>query len=136
MAEGLRRRYGRAFKLEAVRRMDAGESVASLAQELMTDPANLYRWHAVVRRSGGSALRDGAGRPSFLEALAGALEGDAAVPMGDLEKAGRQIAELERKVGQQQVDLDFFRGALRHIEASRRPSNGPGATASSPRSRR
>jgi hypothetical protein len=34
------------------------------------------------------------------------------------------------------VDLDFFEQALRHIEASRQPTGGPGVTASSPRSRR
>jgi hypothetical protein len=39
-------------------------------------------------------------------------------------------------VGQQQLDLDFFRGALQHIEGSCRPSDGPGVTASSPTSRR
>jgi hypothetical protein len=54
----------------------------------------------------------------------------------DLAEARRKIVELERKVGQQQLDLDFFRGALRHIEASRQASDRPGATASSPRSRR
>jgi hypothetical protein len=54
----------------------------------------------------------------------------------DLAEAQRQIAELQRKVGRQQLDLDFFKQALRHIEASRRPSDGPGATGSSPKSRR
>jgi hypothetical protein len=54
----------------------------------------------------------------------------------DLAEARRQIAELERTVGRQQVDLDFFKQALQHIEASRRPSDGPGGTASSSRSRR
>jgi hypothetical protein len=35
----------------------------------------------------------------------------------DLSAARRQVAELERKVGQQQLDLDFFKQALRRIEA-------------------
>jgi hypothetical protein len=43
---------------------------------------------------------------------------------------------LQRKIGQQQVDLDFFKQALRRIEALCQPSIGPGATASSPRSKR
>jgi hypothetical protein len=59
-----------------------------------------------------------------------------AAKANDLADARRQIAELQRKVGQQQLDLDFFKQALRHFEASRRPDSGPGATASSPRSRR
>jgi hypothetical protein len=59
-----------------------------------------------------------------------------AAKAGDLADARRQVAELQRKVGQQQLDLDFFKQALRHIEESRRPNSGPGVTASSPRSRR
>ena len=36
--------------------------------------------------------------------------------------------ELERKVGQQAVELDFFKAALRHVKASRRPSGGRGGS--------
>jgi hypothetical protein len=43
---------------------------------------------------------------------------------------------LERKIGQQQLDMDFFRQALRHIEAARPQNSGRGVTASSPTSRR
>jgi hypothetical protein len=53
-----------------------------------------------------------------------------------LTQARRKIAELERKVGQQQLDLDFFKQALRPIEASHQASKAPGATASSPASKR
>ena len=38
----------------------------------------------------------------------------------DPAAAARQIAELERKIGQQQLELDFFRAALRHVRALRR----------------
>ena len=69
-------------------------------------------------------------------ALAMALARGPAARARDLAEARRQIAELERKVGEQQVALDFFKGALRRIEASRRPSDGAGGTTSSPRSRR
>ena len=48
-----------------------------------------------------------------------------------LTKAKRRIKELEQKVGQQQLDLDFFREALRHFEEDRRLSNAPGETRSS-----
>jgi len=34
--------------------------------------------------------------------------------------AARRIVELERKVGLQQLDLDFFRAALRHVRELRR----------------
>jgi hypothetical protein len=39
----------------------------------------------------------------------------AAAGEGELARAQRRVAELERKIGQQQVDLDFFRRALRHV---------------------
>jgi hypothetical protein len=34
--------------------------------------------------------------------------------------AARRIADLERKIGQQQLELDFFRVALRHVRELRR----------------
>ncbi len=96
----------------------------------------IYRWRDAVRQGGELAIRGKRGRPPKAEALEMARARGVAAKAHDLAEARRQIAELQRKVGQQQLDLDFFRQALRHIEASRRPSSGPGATASSPRSRR
>jgi transposase len=45
----------------------------------------------------------------------------AAWEAGDDEpaRAQRRVAELERKIGQQQVDLDFFRRALQHVRETR-----------------
>src|SRR3989337_2964559 len=126
-----RRGYGRALKIEVVRRMEAGESAVALAREYGIPRAHtVHCWCREVRDGGEAALRDGAGRPSWLELRS--ENGD----VRDLGQARRRIAELERKVGRQQVDLDFFEGALQRIEASRRPSDGPGVTRSSPRSRR
>jgi hypothetical protein len=96
----------------------------------------LYRWRDAVRAGGEEAVRDGPGRPSGVEAAAMALARGPAARARDITEARRQIAELERKVGEQQVALDFFKQALQRIEASRRPSDGNGATGSSPRSRR
>jgi hypothetical protein len=48
----------------------------------------------------------------------------------ELDVARKRIAELERKIGQQQVELDFFRQALRQVKEARRPSTGPGVTGS------
>lgn len=136
MSKVVRRRFGRAFKLDVVRRMESGESGTALAREFGIKRTILYRWRDAVRDGGEEALRDGPGRPSGAEAHAMALARGPAARARDLTEARRQIAELEKLVGQQQVDLDFFRGALRRIEASRHPSDGPGGTASSPRSRR
>ena len=49
-----------------------------------------------------------------------------------LAAARRRIAELERKIGQQQLDLDFFRAALRHVREQRRRTGGSGGAASTP----
>jgi hypothetical protein len=40
------------------------------------------------------------------------------------------VKELERKIGQQQVELDFFQKALRQVGEARRPSDGPGVKTS------
>jgi hypothetical protein len=50
--------------------------------------------------------------------------------------ARKSIGELERKIGQQQVELDFFRQALRRVGEARRPSDGPGGRRSTRSSRR
>jgi transposase len=136
MSKVSRRRFGRAFKLAIVERMQAGESGTALSREFGIKREILYRWRDAVRDGGEAALRDGPGRPNREEAAAMDLARGPAVRARDISEARRQIAELERKVGEQQVALDFFRGALRRIEASRRPSIGPGETKSSPRSRR
>lgn len=136
MSEVGRRRFGRAFKLEVVRRMVSGESGTALSRELGIKRTILYRWRDAVRDGGEEALRDGPGRPRREEKAAMALARGPAARARDLSEARQQIAELERKVGEQQVALDFFKGALQRIEASRRPSDGNGVTGSSPRSRR
>jgi transposase-like protein len=136
MSKSPPRSFSREFKLKAIERLEAGESGSALARELEVKREILYRWRDAVRAGGPLAVRGKRGRPPKAEALAMAAARGPASKARDLAEAKRQIAELERKVGQQQLDLDFFKQALRHIEASRRPSIGPGATASSPQSKR
>lgn len=131
-----RRSFSRELKLRVIERLEAGESGTALARELSINRVIVYRWRDAFREGGAEALRSKPGRPSKAEALAMDRARGVAAKATDLARARRQIAELQRKVGQQQLDLDFFKQALRHIEASRRPSDGPGATVSSPRSRR
>ena len=52
------------------------------------------------------------------------------VDVTDPVEAGRRIEELERKIGQQQLDLDFFRAALRHVRERRLKKGEPGDTTS------
>ena len=119
------RSYTREFKLTALSRWEAGESVEAVARDVGVRADQLYRWRRKLEAGGPEALR-GAGKPRRgFEPASGAPT-----------SSERRIAELERQLGRQAVELDFLEGALQRIEASRRPSDGPGATASTPRSRR
>jgi transposase len=127
------RAFCREFKLEAVRRMLAGENVSALARDLKVQRNDLYVWHDRFRSGGASALR-GPGRPRKAEAVVTAATGAVPAPgapaAAQLDAAHKRIAELERKIGQQQVELDFFRQALRQVKGARRPSDGSGVTGS------
>lgn len=125
----------RELKLAAVHRMLAGENVSALARELKVLRKDLYKWRASFRSGGPAALR-GRGRPRRLVQAEPPDATAAAPPEAELTKAQRRIAELERKIGQQQVELDFFRQALRQVGGKRRPSDGPGAGSSTRSSRR
>lgn len=124
------RSFSLEFKRAALARLDAGELVSKLAAEFGVHRQLIYKWRD-AERAGRLGRRRGP--PTKAEALARAA---GLAEASELELARRKIAELERKIAQQAVDLDFFRGALRRIEASRPASEGPGVTRSSPRSRR
>lgn len=136
MSEENRRSFSREFKISLIERLEAGESGTALALESGIKRTILYRWRDAWRVGGARALREKRGRPRKLEALEMADARGVAAKAGDLKEARRQIAELERKVGQQALDLDFFKGALRRIEALRQTDTAPGTPVSSPRSRR
>jgi transposase-like protein len=136
MSKRERRRFSREFKLGVIERLEAGESGTALALEFSIKRTIIYRWRDLWRHGGAAALRGKPGPRTKAEALELERARGVAARANDLSEARRQIAALQRKIGQQQVDLDFFKQALRHIEASRRPNSGPGVTASSPRSRR
>ena len=132
--------FSREFKLMVVRRMLAGENVTALAREVKVLRKDLYAWRDRFRSGGAEALRR-SGRPRKAEVLTMGVIGKPAeakpdVPASELDLARQRIAALERKVGQQQVELDFFRQALRQVKGARRPSAGPGVTGSTRSSRR
>jgi transposase len=124
--------FSRELKLSVVRRMLAGEKVSALARELQVGRKDLQVWRDRFRAGGAAALR-GRGRPP--KVVAPAAVASWAVP-DDLATAQRRIAELERKIGQQQLELDFFQRALRQVSEPRRPSDGSGAMPSTRSSKR
>jgi transposase-like protein len=134
--------FSRDFKFAAVLRVEAGEKVSRLARELGVRRKLLYEWRDAWRIGGADALRP-PGRPRKGVSVVGARDGGASKgppapfgPEGELAAARRRIAELERKVGQQALEADFFRQALQRVETLRQPNGRPGGTASTPSSRR
>jgi transposase len=93
-----RRKFTREFKEAAVRRLELGASVAEVTRACEVNPNVLHRWRRELREFGGKAF-SGPGH-------------------GRVEQ-GRIVA-LERKVGQQAVEIDFLRGCLQHVEEQRR----------------
>ncbi len=127
MSEQKRRSFTREFKLEALSRMAATSNIVELARELGIERKLLYCWRDHYENGGSAALRR-AGRPDRAS-----LPDAAPAPPPGVEpdaRAQRQIDELQRKIGQQQLDLDFFRAALRQVREQRRRKGGPGETAS------
>jgi transposase len=134
-----RRRFGREEKLAAVKRMLARENVVALSRELKISRKMLYDWRAKYLAGGAAALR-GPGQPrKGVEVEPPPEMSGSAPPLpphAELVKARARIAELERKIGRQQLELDFFQQALRQVGERRQPSDGPGAKTSTPSSRR
>jgi transposase-like protein len=130
------RKFSREFKLEAVRRILAGEQIRALSEELTVLRKDLYAWRKLFRAGGAEALRP-LGRPRKGDGVvvAGVKKRARDVAASDIGAPAR-VAELERKVGQQQIELDFFRQALRRVREVRRPNAGPGVTGSTRSSKR
>jgi transposase len=148
MSERPPRIFSREMKLAILRRRMAGENVSALARELKLRRKLLYAWRVQFRSGDPEALRT-RGRPRKSAPAAPAEAPVAPVgskaAAGKAEEAGagkalaaaqRRVAELERKIGQQALELDFFRHALRQFEGKRRANDGLGAWPSMPGSRR
>jgi len=123
MSTRKRRVFHREVKLSAVERLMAGETPMKIARELQIGSNYLSKWWANYRRYGAEGLRP-AHRPRKTAAEA-----------ADVSVAEKRIRKLERKIGQQQLELDFFQQALRQVGQARRPSDGSGLQRSTPRSR-
>jgi transposase len=103
------------FKASVVQRMLAGESVSRLSREVKVKRQVLYRWRDAHRKEGlarprGSAREQAPGSEA-------------------------RLRELERKVGQQAMVIDFLQRACKRVKELRQPSQGPGETASMERSK-
>ena len=114
------------FKADVAQRILNGESVTSLHHEFQIKRSVLYRWRDAYRKEGAAGFERRIGRPAGIARPRPGASPEAA--------AAQRIAELERKIGQQSLDLDFLRRACKRVKESRRTSTGTGATASTERS--
>jgi transposase len=108
-----------AFKLAAIKRLETGEAVLPLARKLGVSRKLLHDWRKAWKLHGPAGLNRKRGPkpgPRKLRPLAEPAKGS----IGELAQARARIAELERKVGQQALDIDFFHKALRALEAADR----------------
>ena len=107
-----RRVYSRELKIAAMREIDHGRTMAEVARQLELSPKLLERWHSEWAARGELAF-PGIGRRS--------------VPTGLSEL--RQVAELERKIGQLTMENDFLKKALQHFRDLHPPAvvNGEAA---------
>ena len=107
-----RRTFTGEIKLAAVRRLEAGVSLAEVSRGLEVSPNPLHRWRREFRQAPGNAF-PGQGQRRWSEG---------------------KVAELERKIGQQAVEIDFLKGCLQRIEEQRMlqaSSGNPRSTAKS-----
>lgn len=114
-----RRQFTKEFKIEAARRMQGGESASALARELEVKRSKLYDWCAAWERYGEQAFPGPRRRPG------GALR----VECGRETEAS--LASLERKIGQQAIEIDFLKQAFERVKDLRRPSIVSGGSGSS-----
>jgi transposase-like protein len=119
--------HSREFKLAAIGRVETAPSIEHLAAELGIRREMLRRWRRAYEAGGAEALCLPGQRRVSAEASGAAV---ARAPADALSAARQRIEELERKVGQQQLDLDFFRAALRHIDGPLSATGGVIGTAS------
>src|SRR5437764_9543569 len=114
------RTFPTAFKLAAIKRLAAGAAVLPLARELGVSRKLLHDWRKAWDLYGPAGLNRKRGPKPGPRKLRPLAEPAAKGTRGELANARARIAELERKIGQQAVDIDFFRKALRALDAANR----------------
>src|SRR5581483_10682164 len=92
-----RSKFAREPKVAAIQRLDGGASVAEVARAFEVNPNLLHRWRKEFRQGPGNAF------PGF----------------GKRRWDESKVAQLERKVGQQAVEIDFLKGCLQRLEEQR-----------------
>jgi len=129
---GKNRQFPTAYKIKAIKRVETGDGVLPVARELGFCRKLLHDWIKEWKADGPDGLNRKRGPkpgPRKLKPLATYNDKRSALAL-----AKARIAELEGLVGRQQMDLDFFRQALRALE--RPAAQGKPVSASSKSSKR
>ena len=106
-----RQQYSRELKIAAMRELEFGRSTAEVARLYQLSPGRLEAWKGEWRAKGELAFPGKGAHPE---------------PRLDTQR----IAELERKVGQQAMELDFLKKALRRFRENRLPVDANGDSVS------
>lgn len=121
------RQFQTAYKLKAIKRAQGGEGVLPVARKLGISRKALHDWIKAWKAHGSEGLNRKRGPKPGSRRLKPLPADDG--KRSALAQANARIGELERLVGRQQLDIDFFRKALRALE--RPAAQGKPASASS-----
>jgi transposase-like protein len=110
-----RQQYPRELKIAVMREIDSGKSTAWVARNYQLSPKRLEVWKGEWRAKGELAFAGTGIHPE---------------PKLDAER----IAELERKIGQQAMEIDVLKKALRRFREKALPIVGNGVISSTSKS--
>ena len=110
-----RQEYSRELKIAAMRDVDSGKSMAEVARRYQLSPKRLEVWKGEWRAKGELAFPGKGSRPQA-------------------RVDAEQIALLERKIGQQTMEIEFLKKALRRFREQPLPGAGSGNAVSMSRS--
>jgi transposase len=112
--------YPTTFKLKAIKRVERGEGVSPVARDLGVTRKALHDWIRAYKAFGPEGLNRKRGPKPGRRQLKPVPDRSSGVGApkahGALAASQHRIAELERVIGRQQMELDFFRQALRALE--------------------
>lgn len=107
-----RRIFTREFKLTAIEQIESGKSLARVARELEVHENVLRRWKQEIQKNPSKAFS------------------------GNGNRVPSREAELERKIGQMTLEIDFLKKALQRVEEQRLVEKAGGGARSTRKSKK
>ncbi len=102
-----RQEYSRELKITVMREIDSGRGMAEVARAYQISPKRLEGWRSEWRAKGELAFPGKGARPP-------------------VRLQAERIAELERKIGQQAMEIDFLKKTLQRFREYPLPAVGNG----------